>query len=546
MAADGSRVRLDLTGSFRLSGSDGEKLEIPSKRGMALVAMVATGNGMTRTRSWLQDRLWGSRAQPQAQASLRRELSNLRKRLDDTVLQSNHERVWLDPAAFELVIAGKGEFLEGLDIAGEEGFEDWLRGERTTRRASFAAGAVPTAAAPVAVPGFAGRPTLAVLPFANHTGNPDNAYLAEGISDDLIDRLSRLRWLPVIASSSSFLPEHRNAGAHIVGRALGARYLLEGRLRGADARFELTATLTDTANGHVLWTNRVALAQGFNLGMVEQLTRGLVGALDARIDDEEQRRALHHPDSDASVSDLIWRGRWHLNRSTNRDAEIARGYFEQALAREPHSPEALVQYAWVRLFEIWSKRRSETELRDVRQIAQRAITADRADGRAYALAGMAEMWSRQPARAETLLLKALSLNPSFVLAYTELGSTYYLSDRPAEAIPILEAAIPLSPADHRMFGILADLAISHLMLGNWDAAIDHADRALALREGYWFSHAIKINALVGRGDVAAATTALDALLLVNPDFDVAFVDWVPFVDGQWNDKLKAGIRAAQR
>src|SRR5687768_5400485 len=154
MSGADSIFMLCLRGPFRLNAADGQRIEISSKKGMALIAMLATAPDGERTRTWLQDRLWGSRQRPQAQSSLRRELSLLRRSLNqgaDTVLLCEYNRVRLDLARFSVDIrapraAAAGEFLEGLDVAGEEGFEDWLREERTrhpTRVEPVSPGAMP-------------------------------------------------------------------------------------------------------------------------------------------------------------------------------------------------------------------------------------------------------------------------------------------------------------------------------------------------------------------------------------------------------------------
>jgi TolB-like protein/Flp pilus assembly protein TadD len=550
------RFGLELIGPFRLRGPDGSRIEISSKRGMALIAMVATGRGGERTRSWLQDRLWGSRQLPQAQASLRRELSNLRRAIaacvpeGSALVQSDHNRVWIDREVIDIVERGEGEFLEGLDIVGEDGFEDWLRLERTADRRIPNSGSTSRPDevnhATIAVPQFAGRASLAVLPFVDQTGDEGNRYIAEGISEDLIDRLSRLRWLLVIARSSSFKFGGDNIDPKVIGETLGARYLLEGRMRRSGDQLHLSASLSDTATGFVVWTNRLTLAGDLTSAMVEQLALGLVGAIDARIDAEEQRRVLHRPPSDTNVNDLLWRGRWHFNQFTSADAAAALGCFEKALSLEPHSPEALIQHAWSMLRSIWIERKSDARIREMRQLANRAIIADADDGRGYLIAGTAESWLRQPLRAEALLRKAITLNPSLVAAHAQLGTNAYLSGRPEDAVAPLRTAIRLSPADHVLFFMLGELAMSHMMVGEWDAAIDYAERSIALRPGYWFAHVAKLNALARGGRAAEVAEANREFTANCSQFREDDIDWIPFVEPKWHAHLKDGLRRARQ
>lgn len=552
---------LELLGPFRLLAPGGRRVDISSRKGQALIAMLATSAGGERTRSWLQSQLWGSRGQDQAQSSLRSELSSLRALLNTQerpLLFADHTRIWLDLDCIRIDrldsnFQGGGEFLEGLDIAGEDGFEDWLRTQRNLVEAgSFdktphirdTVSALKAATSPVATD-FSVLPALAVLPFANLTGDAAQDYLAEGISEDLIDRLSRLRWLPIIARSSSFAVRETNPDPKKVGEMLGARYLLDGRIRSQSGANLLSASLVDTESGNTVWSNRLVLEAQDGPDTFRDLLTGLTTALGAKIDLEEQSRALRKPQSDLNVRELIWRGRWHLNRFTVEDSVLAAAYFAEALEREPNSPEAIIQSTWAKLWDLWAQRGSDDEIRAVRQMAQKAIIADYDDARGHMLAGIAEIWLRQPIRADALLRRAIGLNPSLVLAYGQLGSALYLKDEPEQAIEVLNFAIRLSPNDHSMFYILGELAMSHLMLENYAAAIDNADNATMNRSAYWYSHIVKINALARSGRTADARAAAEDLRISKTLFEDGYIDWLPFIDSKWNSFLKEGLNLAR-
>ena len=542
---------LQLRGPFRLLAPDGRRIDISSRKGQALIAMLATANGGERTRSWLQNQLWGSRGADQAQSSLRSELSSLRgllKQDGPPLLNADHARIWIDLSYIEVDarapnVAGAGEFLEGMDIPGEDGFEDWLREQRSRREVAVVQAVPETPAAkPEATKAFAALPALAVLPFENLTGDPDQDFVAEGISEDLIDRLSRLRWLPIISRSSSFAL--RESDPKIAGELLGARYLLEGRMRRQAGVNMLSASLVDCESGSTLWSNKLTLDAADSSDAFGELLTGLTTALGAKIDQAEQARALSKPQSDLNVRDLIWRGRWHLNRFTAEDSDKAKAYIAEALEREPSSPEAIIQMAWANLWDLWAQRGSDDEIRAVRQMAQKAIIADYDDARGHMLAGIAEKWLRQPLRAEALLKRAIELNPSLAMAHAQLGGSYYLRDAPDGAIATLKNAIRLSPNDAELFYFRGELAISHLMAGAFDDALEQADLSLTRRGAYWFSHVVKVNALVRSGDLAAAKDAVVELKASIPRFGLRFIDWVPFMDSHWNRFLADGMNQA--
>ncbi|TXL82187.1 tetratricopeptide repeat protein [Vineibacter terrae] len=590
---------LDLLGPFRIIGPDGRRIEITSKKGIALVAMLAMASEGERTRSWLQDKLWGERQRAQAQGSLRRELTALRRCLNvlpTHLLICEHDRVRLDlglikvdartAAAHADADRGSmlsGEFLEGFDIAGADGFEEWLREQRRalevqraglpaspsgqplrvisasatgvsdTERPDPAGAAAATSggerpAAALSVPDLVADsgapPSLAVLPFANLTGEPDNDYLAEGISEDLIDRLSRLRWLPVIARSSSFLFGAANTDPRAFGRSLGAKYLLEGRLRRVVDRFWLSISLSDTATGYTLSSQRIELSLPHSRDTLDQLVAELVTLLDARIDYAEQTRARNRRPDRPDVNDLIWRGRWHLNKLTREDADIARRLFDDALQLDPNSSEALIQATTCLNYAIWTQRGSANEISEMRRLAQRAIIADPDDGRGHMQAGIAEMWLRQPVRARALLQQAIALNPSLAMAHAQLGCCYNLAGEPERAIAPLKAALRLSPNDVHIFFTFGELAVAHGMLGQWHEAAEHADQSVVRRPGYWYAQVIKINALARTGNPAAAALTLGELMAAKPDFSEKFLTWLPFVDRTWVDGLIDGLRIA--
>ncbi len=552
---------LELLGSFRLLGPDGRRVEISSKKGQALIAMLALAGGGERTRSWLQDRLWGSRQAAQAQASLRNELSSLRTVLlgpNGSLLGSDHARVWIelddlkvDARAINEIAGPCGELLEGLDIPGEDGFEDWLREERARfirlselgrDRAAEKSQPMPLTIATVSVQ-FDKLPALAVLPFTNQTGDPGKDIFADGISEDMLDRLSRLRWLPIIARSSSFGYRDGTVDPKIVGAQLGVRYLLDGRLRGENGNLVSAASLTDSDTGHSVWSNKQIIDANVPT-MLDDFLTGMTLTLGAKIDQQEQSRALRTPQSDLNVRDLIWRGRWHLNRFTAEDSMLAKQCFENALVKEPNSPEAIIQMANALLWEAWAMRSQDSEIRIVRQMAQKAIIADYEDARGHMIAGIAECFLRQPIRARAFLERAIDLNPSLFFAHGYLGSTLYLNDEPMAALDALNFAIRLSPNDQHLFHVLGELAMSHLMLDEPAMAIDYADKSVMRRPAYWFAHVTKVNALVQLGDMPNARRAYDELISSNRKFEELYIDWIPFCDPKWNASLKNGLNLA--
>jgi TolB-like protein len=580
--ASNSRFVLNLVGPFRLLEPNGERVAVPSKKGVALLAMLAVAQNGERARGWLQDKLWGQRQATEARGSLRRELSNLRKQLNRgaaPLLICERDRVRLDLALLDIDLfrepAGRGsenssvssgEFLEGLDIAGEDGFEDWLREFRTSAKSDAArrqAGSSRAPEAPTAPSAAAGivsertaaalaqsdrkeseAPSLAVLKFANLTGDPGKDYLADGVGEELINRLARQRWLPVIARGSSFAFS-QSSDRSLVARTLGARYLVEGALHGFGDGHWITARLTDAETGHSLWSQRYDLLSPTSSGAFDRCIIELAAHLGAKVDLEQQARVHRAAEDSASVSDLIWRGRWHVNRLTRADSVIARRLFAEALAINPASFEAHIQATHALAWEIWAGREPKERFNEICELARRAMLLDPDDCRGYWLAGVAETWLRNPATALGLLDQAIAINPSLEPAHAQLGGTLNLCGRPADAVGHLQTALRLSPNDQHAFYRFGELAMTFNMLGRWQEALEYADRAIILRPAYWYARMIKVHTLVQTGELKAASRAMQLLLEAQPQFSRAFVEWIPFVDRSRVDRICESIDSAR-
>lgn len=509
---------MQLLGPFRLL-VDGVRIDVSSRRGQALLAMLATSPSHERTRAWLQDRLWGSRGAAQAQASLRRELSSLRKLINQPgreLLCADHLRIWLDPALLggNPAGGGGGELLEGLDLPGEEGFEDWLRQERSQHSSVAAASPVP--AEPSVLSGDTGLAALQLEPIS---GSAD-------MTDALAERLGRIRWLRL----------HLQPGS-------AARYRASGQWRDAEGGAgTLSLTLTETGSGRLVWSGRFAGVDP--AAPAPAVLDEAVSALRARIAQAEQARCHALGQAADDVASLVWQSQWHMHRLTRADAAEAGKLAQQALELDPNGGEAIAQHTWVRLWDQWVTRAKEADVRAVRELAQRAIIADHEDARGHMLAGIAEIWLMQPLRAEALLRRAVDLDPSLVMARVQLACALYHRIMLPEAEAELQTALRLSPNDQYLFFIAGELATTCLMQEKWEEALLHAETALAARQSYVHGHVAKVNALVHLGRMREAVAAHHELYRANPHYSPSFIDWIPFLDSSWHAFFKDGLNRA--
>ncbi len=562
--------KLELLGPLRLYAPDRRRIEISSRKGMALLALLATAPSGERTRSWLEDRLWGSRAQQQAKGSLRRELANLRRALTldgDSLISADRDRVALRLECFSVDIREassintaalsltRSQFLEGLDIPGEEGFEDWLREQReqfgaaaprplsgTTLVRPLPDNVLDLSAPP---PGFGGRAAIAVLPFANATTDPAFDIWATGLAEDLIDRLSRLRWLPVIAMSSVSELTALQLTSAAAASMVGASYVVRGQLISSAGVSSLHISLYDARRSRLLWSEQRPFEDSGLPGSIGTLAREIVAHLDAHVETAEQAEFINRSLEGLDVDEKVWRARWHLWRLSRGDAAIAEKLLAEALVERPNSAEVLIQSAYAQAWSIWTRRADVDQIVAMRATALRAMAADGFDGRAYLLVGMSEMWMQNHRRAKALISDAIRLNPSLARAYAQLGSCRYLSNEPAAALEPLGMALRLSPLDGQTFYVLGEMALSHFMLENYDRALEYTDLSLARRPGYSLAHTIRINSLVRLGRTGEARLAYHDLVAVRPHFTTGELDWLPFSERSWTELLKSGLAIAR-
>lgn len=396
------------------------------------------------------------------------------------------------------------------------------------------------------VPGFGNQPALAVLPFQVVGNEPDLEHIGDGLTEDIINGLSKLRWLPTIARNSSFLFRGGHLGPAEIGRALGARYLLIGSIRKTGQRMRLSVALVDAISARNLWNATYDGTSTDIITMQDEISMRVVGTLDSQVDHAEQARARATRPADLDVRGLIWRGRWHQNRLTREDAAEARRLFDRALQADPDSAEALIQLSWWYCWNVWTQRGPHGQLQEMRRLAQRAMLSDPLDGRAHMLAGIAENMLRNPDTGLLFLRQAIDLTPSLAVAHSSIGSSYMLAGKPERALEPLLTALRLSPHDLYVFHALGELASVHYMLGQWKEALEFADKSLSLRPSYWYPNVIRVGALARQGNFCDAERAEAELRARHPKFSTAYIDWLPFKNKQWNAYFADGLELARQ
>ncbi len=329
---------LHITGPLRITHGDGPDLVGLSRRGQALLAYLALQPGLRAERGGLADLLWSDRSDPQARASLRQELSVLRRALPNGVLDADRQAVWLTQGRVE-VRHDAGEVLQGFDLP-SEGFEDWLR----TTRQSQPGSAPPAVPRPSQTP-TDHRPALAILPF-QEIGAAEADMFADGIVEEITGALSRVREFGVIARQSAFALRGQALAVPEIAARLEADYLVEGSVRRAGDRVRIAVQLVRGADGHTLWSDRFDDRLDDLFDLQDRIAAQVAGQVSPNLRAAEIAAARRRPPADRTAYELTLSALPHFWAHRGDENLKAIALLDQALTHAPDYAPALAYNAW--------------------------------------------------------------------------------------------------------------------------------------------------------------------------------------------------------
>ena len=390
-------------------------------------------------------------------------------------------------------------------------------------------------------------PSIAVLPFRNLSDDPNQQYFADGLTEDLIDGLSRYRWFFVIARNSSFAYKSRVADSRQVAQDLGVRYVLEGSVRKSGNRIRLSAQLVEAASGRNIWSERYDRELRDLFTVQDELVATIAGAIEPAMGRAERERVIEKRPESLDAWDLYQRGVSYLHRRTKEDLSAALRFFASALELEPTFVPALAASAEVCFFQTvdgWTNSQEDSAAVGLR-FARRALELDPSDASAHYALGRIYTVLRQPDQAIPELEKAVELNPSSAWAHYALGMAYGTSGQPERAIGSIEAAMRLSPHDPYRGQFMVRMGEAMLFMGRHEEALVWAQRSLREPNVQWSRHALHASILGHLGRVDEAREALRELCVSRPDASLAAITaWWPISDAGGREHLLEGLRKA--
>ncbi|MEP2028145.1 MAG: tetratricopeptide repeat protein [Paracoccaceae bacterium] len=367
------------------------------------------------------------------------------------------------------------------------------------------------------------KPSIAVLPFDNMSGDQDQEYLADGITEDLITALSKVRWLFVIARNSTFSYKGKATDIKQVGRELGVKYVMEGSLRKAGNRVRITAQLIDATNGHHVWAERYDRQIEDIFDLQDEMTQTIIGAVEPEISAVERAQVASKPPENLDAWECFQRGVWHMWSYNQADHENALRYLTKASELDPdfapaHAYRGYVHYQSVVMH--WSKD-FENSLDEGMKAARKALAADERDAVAFFSIGRIYMMQGRQDDAIAALQSSISLNPSFAQAHHGLGMALCLAGRLEEAHAACDMCERLSPRDPILWASLAVQALTSILAEDYENALMWAQRAKRHPNGtgYW-PHAMMAAPLAHLGRLEEANLAVQEMLAVVPTLTI--------------------------
>ena len=370
------------------------------------------------------------------------------------------------------------------------------------------------------------KPSIAVLPFNNMSGDPEQEFFADGIAEDIITALSRFHDLLVIARNSSFVYRGTSVDMRQVGRELNVQYVLEGSVRTASNRVRITAQLIEAHSGNHVWAERFDRSLEDVFEVQDEITALVASTVSQQMSVAEYRSAISRAEQDLNYRGLYHQGMWYMNKVTAEGCIKAREYAEQTLERYPEHVGGYSLMAYVNIIEFiygWGEERRAQMIPDAAEYATKAIRIDPDDETSHTMLGAVYWMSGKHDAAINECETVLRLNPNFAYAYGILGivhaysgSRYY-----QQAVECLDRAIGLSPNDPWLQFYFAHRGTAEFFNQNLDAAIDWYHRSIQRNPDLPNAHRYLAAALALKGEMEKSRHAITDVLRTEPNCSIS-------------------------
>lgn len=355
------------------------------------------------------------------------------------------------------------------------------------------------------------KPSIAVLPFQNMSGDTEQEYFADGIVEDIISALSRFRQLFVIARNSAFAYKGKPLDLRRVGRELGVRYVLEGSVRKGSNRVRVTTQLIDTVSGAHVWAERYDRELSDVFAVQDEITASVAGMIEPALAEAEQQRVLRKPPERLDAWEAYQRGLWHFQRYGAEDNRTAQAFYRRAIELDPGFAPAHYGYAFAVQWDIWHY--SGRPFSDVGQVclseARLAVSLDDKDAMAHAILAHMLMWCSEWEAAIAEARIAHTLNPNSAFVISMLGCVLGFGGYRTEAIDRLRQAMRMSPHDPLTWLWTQWMAAIRFWSRDFAGALETSRQVIHLRPGFAPAYHVAAVSLAYLGQLEDARATMD-------------------------------------
>ena len=390
------------------------------------------------------------------------------------------------------------------------------------------------------------KPSIAVLPFSNMSGDPEQEYFADGITEDIITALSHHRWFFVIAGASSFVYKGRAVDVKQVARELGVRYILEGSVRKAGQRVRITGQLIEAETGNQLWAERFDRDLADIFSIQDEITQSVVSAIEPEMLLIEGKRAFRKSAGNLDAFDCCMRAMWHFSQLLPEQHGQAIALLRQAIKLDPNFAQAhmaLGRTLASRVFYGWSNDIG-SDSSESYQAAARAISIDDRDPYSHYAFCWASLLKRMHAQALAEAQRSIDLNPNFALGFFALGAIRVYIGHFREAIDALLRSLRLNPNDPQVGSVLYFIGLAHHHQENYEETIHYCQ--LAVRPRRFYVGLRTLLASLGQlGRAEEAKSLLDEFNSLQPkEAQKVFEITTPYLDLKYREHVMDGLRRA--
>ena len=395
-------------------------------------------------------------------------------------------------------------------------------------------------------PAVPDKPSIAVLPFSNMSGDPEQEYFGEGITEDIITALARHRWFFVIARNSSFVYKGRAVDARQIGRELGVRYVLEGSVRKAGNRLRVTAQLIECDNAAHLWAEHYDRVVADVFAIQDEITHSVVAAIEPEMLRSEGARAAGRGPASLAAYDCWMRAQWLFHKFERGYSLDAESWADRAISLDPalvHGHMVLGRILFARIWWGWSVDIERDRSKAV-EAASRAVSLDDRDPYAHYALFLVSLLTRHHHEALAEAQRAIDLTPNFHLGYFALGFVRTYVGAFEEALQAMLLSLRLDPNESQSFAFRGQVALAHYHLGQYDEAIRQAQQALRGRRMY-FALRTMVACLGQLGRIAEAAPLINEMVTTSPAQPRLYWQVTnPYVDEAHGVEILEGLRKA--